>query len=88
MQSKCVVQTTSGLVPVCALAHRLLNQLTIITGYAELLAEEAKDSPITAKRVGLIQRAAQEMTTDLLSEAIGKQDCFRQSPRLEIEEAP
>jgi hypothetical protein len=61
------METSNGgsVVPVCPLAHSLLDRLTIIVGHCELLsATGSADSP-SSKHVRIIQQAAQSMAAEL-----------------------
>jgi hypothetical protein len=80
------MQSKRPFLPVCPLAHKLLNRLTIVTGYADLLAEVTKDNPECVRCLGMIRQAAQDMTDDLINEPARGQDCYGEGRDLAVSE--
>ncbi|HUA15387.1 MAG TPA: hypothetical protein VMG31_08810 [Verrucomicrobiae bacterium] len=62
--------------PSCMLAHDLINRLSIIVGYCDLLAEESKEKaePACRERIHLIREVAQAAAAEL-----GKHQCKLES---------
>jgi hypothetical protein len=54
-----------SILPVCPLAHSLLDKLTVIVGHCELLAEAQSEDSESAKSLQLIRQAAQSMALEL-----------------------
>jgi hypothetical protein len=55
----------TSVVPVCPLAHSLLDQLTVILGHCELLLVTTSPDSESSKRLCLIREAAHSMGTEL-----------------------
>ena len=54
-----------SVLPVCPLAHSLLDKLTVIVGHCEILAEEEQADSASSRRLQLIRQAAQSMAVEL-----------------------
>jgi hypothetical protein len=54
-----------SLVPVCPLAHSLLDKLTVIVGHCELLAGTSSEDSASSRHLLLIRQAAQSMASEL-----------------------
>jgi len=51
--------------PSCLLAHGLVNKLSIIVGYCDLLKDHAPDDSVCQKQLHAIREVAKEMATEL-----------------------
>jgi hypothetical protein len=51
--------------PSCILAHELVNRLSVIVGYCDLLADEAPEDTKCLKRLNAIRCIAKTMADDL-----------------------
>jgi hypothetical protein len=51
--------------PACLLAHDLVNKLSAIIGYCDLLIEKAEENTECAKRLSLIRKFAQSAAKEL-----------------------
>lgn len=54
-----------SVLPVCPLAHRLLDRLTVIVGHCELLIATSSATSVLPQRLQVIQEAAQSMAAEL-----------------------
>ncbi len=52
--------------PACLLTHNLINRLSIIIGYCDLMGENEEQGSEAAKRLNLIRDAAQQMAKELV----------------------
>ena len=52
-------------VPVCMLAHEMINRLSVIVGNCDLMTEKAKADSECAKRLSAIRESARCMVTEL-----------------------
>jgi len=52
-------------VPVCMLAHEMINRLSVIIGNCDLMNEKAKADSECVKRLSAIRDSAQSMVTEL-----------------------
>jgi hypothetical protein len=61
------VEKSNGLsvLPVCPLAHSLLDKLTVIVGHCELLAERSSEDSVSSRHLLLIRQAAHSMASEL-----------------------
>jgi len=61
------MEKSNGLsvLPVCPLAHSLLDKLTVIVGHCELLAERSSEESVSSRHLLLIREAAQSMASEL-----------------------
>ncbi len=51
--------------PVCILAHELINKLSTIIGNCELVSERAPADPECVKRLSIIEETARGMAAEL-----------------------
>lgn len=51
--------------PTCALAHGLINQLTVIIGFCDLVLEGTVKGPECSERLAMIRKVAAKMADDL-----------------------
>ncbi len=51
--------------PTCMLAHHLMNKLSIIVGYCEMMSDEAQEGSELAKRLRVMHDGATEMAKEL-----------------------
>jgi hypothetical protein len=54
-----------SVLPVCPLAHSLLDKLTVIVGHCELLAETNSADLASSRHLHLIRQTAQSMASEL-----------------------
>jgi hypothetical protein len=55
-----------GYQPSCMLAHQLINRLTVIVGFCDLLAEEALDAPECLRRLRQMREIASSAAEELI----------------------
>jgi len=53
--------------PTCLLAHSLLNKLSVIVGFCQLLEEEARSGTALARRAGMIHDMAKDMGEEIVT---------------------
>jgi signal transduction histidine kinase len=70
--------------PACVLAHELLNKLSVIVGYCDLLEEDARLDPKAQVQVGAIRNVALKMAEYLNTHQCALETAAREEARKSV----